>query len=115
MLDDGETEGPGSTAREAGGYPCPHCDEVLPGPPSPAAHVRHQHPRRGRPKGSGRRPRTRQGAVGKGKAEIPCPTCGQALPAAAGWVAGEFEKEGLDAEQAARLAAKAYGLLHTPT
>jgi hypothetical protein len=114
MLNGGEPQGTSSPEEETEGYPCPHCDEVLPGPPTLAAHVRHQHPRRGRPKAPGRRSNGRRRVRAAANGGVPCPMCCQALPPTVGVLAGQFEREGLEEEVALRCAALAWAGLRVP-
>jgi hypothetical protein len=114
MLDGGKPEVARSTEGEAEGYPCSHCDEVLPGPPTLAAHVRHQHPRRGRPKAPGRRSNGRRRVRAVANGGVPCPMCCQALPGAVGVLADQFQREGAEEEVALRCATLAWAGLRVP-
>lgn len=88
-------------------YSCKQCGATFDNRYKLAGHVSNQHRQHGR---KARR-------VPKAKANgapARCPTCAQQLPSAVSWVAQDFTREGVAEELAAKLAAKAYGLLRVP-
>lgn len=117
-------------------YRCRECEETFPSSQALAGHVNHhRHVARAaqqekalqqaKPEGKGdlrdaasrkapHRVTGKRAAPPENGGGLPCPTCAQPLPAMVRVVAEDFTLEGVDEALAAKLAAKACGLLRVP-